>query len=326
LLSFFAPWCGHCQRLAPEWEKAATNLKGIVPLGKVDCTVHQNLCGQYEVKGYPTIKLISEKGKKVVDYQQARQASSIVRFGTDSLPDNVQRIKDTSALTKFLENSIPKLLIFSTKTDVSPILKSLSVHFKGRVVFGQVPQSASEIVQKYSISSFPKILIISGDEPTEYTGSINGIEIKNFINGFVGEQVTETPAPPSAPKPKPKPKIVETYAEVTSENLDNTCSGLCIVGFIDVENSENEKSIVADQKSILFDILENFTKDGKFKFVYVDRNNNPDLISKFSIKEPTVLVYNGKKQRYVKADEFKFKPIFSTIEHVLTGDAQYTKL
>ncbi|KAK9285788.1 hypothetical protein L1049_024989 [Liquidambar formosana] len=42
IVEFFAPWCGHCKKLAPEWKKASNNLKGKVKLGHVDCDAEKS--------------------------------------------------------------------------------------------------------------------------------------------------------------------------------------------------------------------------------------------------------------------------------------------
>jgi thiol-disulfide isomerase/thioredoxin len=56
-VKFYAPWCGHCKRLAPIWDQLYLNNQDRLNVGKVDCTSDdgKGLCSHYEIRGYPSL-------------------------------------------------------------------------------------------------------------------------------------------------------------------------------------------------------------------------------------------------------------------------------
>ncbi|OIW02757.1 hypothetical protein TanjilG_29533 [Lupinus angustifolius] len=89
VVEFFAPWCGHCKKLAPEWKKAANSLKGKVKLGHVDCDAEKSLMSRFNVQGFPTILVFGADKDTPIPYEGARTASAIESFALVQLETNV---------------------------------------------------------------------------------------------------------------------------------------------------------------------------------------------------------------------------------------------
>lgn len=85
LVEFYAPWCGHCKHLAPEYEKVGQAFAGddSVVVAKVDADAHKELGQRYEVTGFPTIKFFPKGNKAGEEYSGGRTPADFITFLND---------------------------------------------------------------------------------------------------------------------------------------------------------------------------------------------------------------------------------------------------
>eukprot|EP00038_Savillea_parva_P002994 m.119777 g.119777 ORF g.119777 m.119777 type:complete len:224 (+) comp11036_c0_seq3:413-1084(+) len=89
-VKFFAPWCGHCKKIKPAWDQLAETFEGNdnVAIVDVDCTKDdsKDLCTKYGVRGYPTIKYITDSTDPMGDkYEGGRDFDALKAFADENL-------------------------------------------------------------------------------------------------------------------------------------------------------------------------------------------------------------------------------------------------
>jgi len=95
LIDFYAPWCGHCKALEPEYNSAAETMhaEGLMTrLAKIDATKESELGQQHDVTGYPTIYYFVD-GEKSTKYEADRTAASIVEWLRNKEVSLIKEIK-----------------------------------------------------------------------------------------------------------------------------------------------------------------------------------------------------------------------------------------
>lgn len=117
LVTFTAPWCGHCKNLKPIYEQVAIDFKSegncVVANFDADAQPNKEIAGRYGVSSYPTIKFFPRGGNEVEAYEGPRTEEAFVAFlnercGTHravggGLNDEAGRIAELDALAqKFL--------------------------------------------------------------------------------------------------------------------------------------------------------------------------------------------------------------------------------
>eukprot|EP00163_Fabomonas_tropica_P011890 TRINITY_DN2285_c0_g1_i1.p1 TRINITY_DN2285_c0_g1~~TRINITY_DN2285_c0_g1_i1.p1 ORF type:complete len:489 (+),score=191.04 TRINITY_DN2285_c0_g1_i1:245-1711(+) len=108
LVEFYAPWCGHCKRLEPEYNKAAELLGANedVALSKVDATEEPELAQEHGVRGYPTLKVFrknKEGERKVSEYNGPRDAKGIAAYMEKQAGPAAKVIKSVEQMKAYLK-------------------------------------------------------------------------------------------------------------------------------------------------------------------------------------------------------------------------------
>jgi len=259
LVEFYAPWCGHCKTLAPEWKKAATALKGAVKLGIVNADDHGGLGSQYGVKGFPTIKVFGADKFKPSDYNGARQAAGIVDSALSSLSSLVKaRLSgkksggsgggkksggggggpgDAADVVELTDANFEKMVLQSDdlwlveffapwcghcKT-LAPHWQSAASELKGKVKLGAVDATVHTVIAgRFGIRGFPTIKMFPSGKKDPEGVEYDGGRTSGDIVKYALEKLAEN---------VPAPEIVQ----ITDESvLKGACDShpLCIVSVL----------------------------------------------------------------------------------------------
>ncbi|KAI7892401.1 thioredoxin-like protein [Mucor mucedo] len=179
LVEFFAPWCGHCKALAPEYEIAATTLKDKeIKIAKVDCTENQDLCQKYDVRGYPTLKVF--RNGETSDYKGARKADGIVSYMQKQASPPVTQL-DATNFGDFSTSDRVVIVGFAKDEASKEALTAVANKLRDDYLFGIVTDEA--LAKEQNVSEFPALVVYKqfDEGRNDLAGEFKAEEIEEFI-------------------------------------------------------------------------------------------------------------------------------------------------
>uniref|UniRef100_A0A672F776 Protein disulfide-isomerase A3 n=1 Tax=Salarias fasciatus TaxID=181472 RepID=A0A672F776_SALFA len=274
LVEFFAPWCGHCKRLAPEYEAAATRLKGTVALAKVDCTANSNVCSKYGVSGYPTLKIFRD-GEESGPYDGPRSADGIVSFLKKQAGPASVELKTEADFDKFVADRDASVIGF----------------------FADDKSTAQAEFQKAAIHSF--LLGIVLFRPPRLNSKFEDGSVKFTEDKFTSNKI----------KKFIQDNIFGICPHMTDDNKDQLKGKDLLVAYYDVDYDKNPKGSNYWRNRVM-KVAKSFLDQGKkLNFAVASKNSFSHDLSEFGMSGssgelPLVAIRSAKGDKFVMSEEF----------------------
>ena len=186
LVLFYAPWCGHCKKFHPEYEKAAKTLrKENLYLSKVDATVEKKLAEKFEIQGFPTVKLFI-KGE-AIEYTGGRKEQEVINWMRKKTGPATKLIQSTEDIDKLKKDNDVVLIYFgNNKNELDEYTKVA----RKNEDFPFANVENEEIAKKLGIKMGTVVMFRNFEEPQkELSGSLTSKKIEEFIDSFSSPKV-----------------------------------------------------------------------------------------------------------------------------------------
>jgi len=233
MVAFVAPWCGHCQKMAPEYSRSALGLFPLVPVYAVDCDAQSNkrLCADQGVTGFPTIKLFPRGNTMppVLFEGGQRTASSFFYFVTKRIPNKGKPLHIYEDILNWVAMKVdrPRLLLLTKEKKVPLLWQVLDNRYQGHFEFGNHLDKKGKTSEKMGFEAGAKkdakvLLYPAGSKkPIRYEG-INKYEplikfLDSILDGTVDLKVANEQA--KSEEFIPTPEDIELEEKQEAERI-----------------------------------------------------------------------------------------------------------
>ncbi|KAL4784015.1 thioredoxin-like protein [Aspergillus varians] len=158
-IKFYAPWCHHCQALAPNWAQMAKEMHHTLNIGEVNCEIERRLCKDARVESFPTMYFF--RGTERVEYNGLRGLGDLVSYAKRAVDIGfgIQNV-DAESFKELEETEDVIFLYFydhATTSEDFEAMERLTLPLIGHARI--VKTDSAALAEKFRISTWPRLLV-----------------------------------------------------------------------------------------------------------------------------------------------------------------------